>query len=171
MSLCSYCICRKTKISTSAIWPHRMAFSKLWWRVSSWRMQFINCIEITCVIFNILKDPISKSSKLSFELKHNVILSEWLLRVNGELRTWLWLLFFRWILCLFNWFVFPQVYFAVMSNVLQSDLHLHRRYDLKGSSRGRNFNKVIVHEEIVYKDIDLDFYFYLEPSLRNKILS
>nr|ADN34178.1 45 PIP kinase [Cucumis melo subsp. melo] len=64
-----------------------------------------------------------------------------------------------------------KVYFAVMSNVLQSDLHLHRRYDLKGSSRGRNFNKVIVHEEIVYKDIDLDFYFYLEPSLRNKILS
>lgn len=64
-----------------------------------------------------------------------------------------------------------KVYFAVMSNVLQSDLHLHRRYDLKGSSRGRNFNKVIVHEEIIYKDIDLDFYFYLEPSLRNKILS
>ncbi|XP_022943545.1 phosphatidylinositol 4-phosphate 5-kinase 10-like isoform X1 [Cucurbita moschata] len=64
-----------------------------------------------------------------------------------------------------------KVYFVGMSNVLQSDLHLHRRYDLKGSSRGRNFNKVIVHEEIIYKDIDLDFYFYLDPSLRNKILS
>ena len=31
----------------------------------------------------------------------------------------------------------PQVRFVVMNNVFRTELHLHRKYDLKGSTYGR----------------------------------
>ncbi|KAL7259068.1 hypothetical protein ACSBR1_005050 [Camellia fascicularis] len=64
-----------------------------------------------------------------------------------------------------------KVYFVVMENVLQSDLYIHRCYDLKGSSQGRTISKAEVHERATFKDLDLDFLFYLEPLTRHKLLA
>ncbi|GMP61296.1 hypothetical protein CsSME_00023814 [Camellia sinensis var. sinensis] len=64
-----------------------------------------------------------------------------------------------------------KVYFVVMENVLQSDLYIHRCYDLKGSSQGRTISKAEDHERATFKDLDLDFLFYLEPLTRHKLLA
>ncbi|KAF5946217.1 hypothetical protein HYC85_016445 [Camellia sinensis] len=64
-----------------------------------------------------------------------------------------------------------RVYFVVMENVLQSDLYIHRCYDLKGSSQGRTISKAEDHERATFKDLDLDFLFYLEPLTRHKLLA
>ncbi len=59
-----------------------------------------------------------------------------------------------------------QVYFVVMSNVMLSYMQIHKFYDLKGSSKGRTLKKVVVDEATIYKDLDLDYCFYLNPSVR-----
>ncbi|KAI8022574.1 Phosphatidylinositol 4-phosphate 5-kinase 2 [Camellia lanceoleosa] len=64
-----------------------------------------------------------------------------------------------------------RVYFVVMENVLQSDLYIHRCYDLKGSSQGRTISKAEDHDRATFKDLDLDFLFYLEPLTRHKLLA
>ena len=56
-----------------------------------------------------------------------------------------------------------QIRFVVMGNMLCSDLYIHRRYDLKGSSQGRSIDKVEIDETTTLKDLDLDFVFRLEP--------
>ena len=72
--------------------------------------------------------------------------------------------------CSTNHFTCPQVYFVVMENVLQLDVHMHRSYDLKGSSQGRTISKYSDHKRATFKDLDLDFIFYLNPQTRHKLL-
>ncbi|KAH9295550.1 hypothetical protein KI387_039138, partial [Taxus chinensis] len=56
-----------------------------------------------------------------------------------------------------------KIRFVVMGNMLCSELRIHRRYDLKGSSHGRSTDKVEIDETTTLKDLDLDFVFRLEP--------
>ncbi|KAK9279524.1 hypothetical protein L1049_013203 [Liquidambar formosana] len=64
-----------------------------------------------------------------------------------------------------------KVYFVVMENIFRSDLYIHKRYDLKGSSQGRTVNKFGVDEKTTFKDLDLDFQFYLNPLLQRRLLA
>ncbi|KAJ7552504.1 hypothetical protein O6H91_06G058200 [Diphasiastrum complanatum] len=63
-----------------------------------------------------------------------------------------------------------KVRFVVMGNMFCTELHIHRRYDLKGSSQGRSTDKVEIDENTTLKDLDLDFVFHLEPSWREALL-
>ena len=67
-----------------------------------------------------------------------------------------------------SWFL--KVRFVVMGNVFCSQLRIHRRYDLKGSSLGRSANKLEIDETTILKDLDLDFTFHMEPSWRRCLL-
>ncbi|KAF3439917.1 hypothetical protein FNV43_RR18195 [Rhamnella rubrinervis] len=65
-----------------------------------------------------------------------------------------------------------KVYFAVMSNLLQSDLSINKCYDLKGTPKGRTLNRGVGHEQqAILKDQDLEFYFYLDPLVRARLLA
>ncbi|GAB2291058.1 hypothetical protein Dimus_025314 [Dionaea muscipula] len=63
-----------------------------------------------------------------------------------------------------------KVYFVVMENVLKADLPIHKQYDLKGSSQGRTTSKVGAYPTSTLKDLDFDFCFYLDPSIRNQLV-
>ncbi|XP_058100294.1 phosphatidylinositol 4-phosphate 5-kinase 3-like [Magnolia sinica] len=63
-----------------------------------------------------------------------------------------------------------KVHFVVMGNIFRSDLRIHRRFDLKGSSQGRCVNREGVDESTTFKDLDLDFSFQLNPSTRHQLL-
>ncbi|KAH9310421.1 hypothetical protein KI387_025456 [Taxus chinensis] len=63
-----------------------------------------------------------------------------------------------------------KVQFIVMGNMFCSELRIHRRFDLKGSSQGRSTDKVEIDETTTLKDLDLDFVFQLEPSWRQALL-
>ncbi|MCO5575956.1 hypothetical protein L7F22_029763 [Adiantum nelumboides] len=63
-----------------------------------------------------------------------------------------------------------KVRFVVMGNVFCTELRIHRRFDLKGSSLGRSTNKIQIDETTTLKDLDLDFTFHLEPSWRESLL-
>ncbi|KAM7531703.1 hypothetical protein LguiB_035113 [Lonicera macranthoides] len=60
--------------------------------------------------------------------------------------------------------------FVVMGNMFCTELRIHRRFDLKGSSLGRSTNKVEIDETTTLKDLDLNYCFYLEPLWRNALL-
>ncbi|CAA0829711.1 Phosphatidylinositol 4-phosphate 5-kinase 9 [Striga hermonthica] len=60
--------------------------------------------------------------------------------------------------------------FVVMGNMFCTELRIHRRFDLKGSSLGRSVNKVEIEENTILKDLDLNYCFYLEPSWRDSLL-
>ncbi|KAL7133496.1 hypothetical protein ABFS83_12G144600 [Erythranthe nasuta] len=60
--------------------------------------------------------------------------------------------------------------FVVMGNMFCTELRIHRRFDLKGSSLGRSANKVEIDENTILKDLDLNYCFYLEPSWRDSLL-
>ncbi|XP_022878093.1 phosphatidylinositol 4-phosphate 5-kinase 9-like [Olea europaea var. sylvestris] len=60
--------------------------------------------------------------------------------------------------------------FVVMGNMFCTELRIHRRFDLKGSSLGRSANKVEIDESTILKDLDLNYCFYLEPSWRDALL-
>jgi 1-phosphatidylinositol-4-phosphate 5-kinase len=64
-----------------------------------------------------------------------------------------------------------KVRFIVMGNMFCSELHIHRRFDLKGSSQGRSTDKVEIEETTTLKDLDLDFVFYLQPSRRRALIT
>ncbi|XP_040364780.1 phosphatidylinositol 4-phosphate 5-kinase 10 isoform X1 [Rosa chinensis] len=64
-----------------------------------------------------------------------------------------------------------KVYFVVFGNVIPSDICIFEHYDLKGSSKGRAENKVIIQERPVHKDMDFDFSFYLDPLVRDRLLA
>ncbi|XVE48670.1 hypothetical protein DITRI_Ditri01bG0021200 [Diplodiscus trichospermus] len=59
--------------------------------------------------------------------------------------------------------------FMVMGNMFRSELRIHRRYDLKGSTRGRYTDKDKIRESSTLKDLDLSYEFSMDKSLR-KIL-
>ena len=56
-----------------------------------------------------------------------------------------------------------QVRFIVMNNLFQTDLHVQRKYDLKGSTQGRFSGKVPTPNTIL-KDLDLDISLKLEEG-------
>ncbi|XP_068642608.1 phosphatidylinositol 4-phosphate 5-kinase 9 [Aristolochia californica] len=60
--------------------------------------------------------------------------------------------------------------FVVMGNMFCTELRIHRRFDLKGSSLGRSADKVEIDENTTLKDLDLNYCFYLEPSWRKALL-
>ncbi|KAL2323187.1 hypothetical protein Fmac_027566 [Flemingia macrophylla] len=60
--------------------------------------------------------------------------------------------------------------FVVMGNMFCTELRIHRRYDLKGSSLGRSSEKIEIDENTTLKDLDLNYCFYLEPSWRESLL-
>lgn len=59
-----------------------------------------------------------------------------------------------------------QVRFIVMGNLFCSEYHIHRRFDLKGSSHGRTTDKAEeeIDETTTLKDLDLNFVFRLQTS-------
>ncbi|XP_058077256.1 phosphatidylinositol 4-phosphate 5-kinase 9 isoform X2 [Magnolia sinica] len=61
--------------------------------------------------------------------------------------------------------------FVVMGNMFCTELRIHRRFDLKGSSLGRSTDKVEIDENTTLKDLDLNYCFYLEPSWREALLT
>ncbi|KAL3839714.1 hypothetical protein ACJIZ3_024305 [Penstemon smallii] len=60
--------------------------------------------------------------------------------------------------------------FVVMGNMFCTELRIHRRFDLKGSSLGRSADKVKIDENTILKDLDLNYCFYLEPSWQDSLL-
>ncbi|KAG0460526.1 hypothetical protein HPP92_020823 [Vanilla planifolia] len=60
--------------------------------------------------------------------------------------------------------------FVVMGNMFCTELRIHRRFDLKGSSLGRSADKIEIDENTTLKDLDLNYCFYLEPSWRDDLL-
>ncbi|XP_022745754.1 phosphatidylinositol 4-phosphate 5-kinase 9-like isoform X2 [Durio zibethinus] len=60
--------------------------------------------------------------------------------------------------------------FVVMGNMFCTELRIHRRFDLKGSSLGRSTDNVEIDENTTLKDLDLNYCFYLEPSWREALL-
>ncbi|XP_022767260.1 phosphatidylinositol 4-phosphate 5-kinase 9-like isoform X3 [Durio zibethinus] len=60
--------------------------------------------------------------------------------------------------------------FVVMGNMFCTELRIHRRFDLKGSSLGRSADKIEIDENTTLKDLDLNYCFYLEPSWRDALL-
>ncbi|KAG5381421.1 hypothetical protein IGI04_032891 [Brassica rapa subsp. trilocularis] len=63
-----------------------------------------------------------------------------------------------------------KTYFAVMSNMLHSKVFMNKLYDLKGSPKGRTNKKIELRNNTVFKDIDLDFCFYVDPLARQRII-
>ncbi|RDX76652.1 Phosphatidylinositol 4-phosphate 5-kinase 9, partial [Mucuna pruriens] len=61
--------------------------------------------------------------------------------------------------------------FVVMGNMFCTELRIHRRFDLKGSSLGRSSDKIEIDENTTLKDLDLNYCFYLEPSWRESLLN
>ncbi|XP_078148015.1 phosphatidyl inositol monophosphate 5 kinase [Carex rostrata] len=59
--------------------------------------------------------------------------------------------------------------FVVMGNMFCTELRIHRRFDLKGSSLGRSTDKIEIDENTTLKDLDLNYNFYLEPSWREAL--
>nr|GEZ30621.1 phosphatidylinositol 4-phosphate 5-kinase 8-like isoform X1 [Tanacetum cinerariifolium] len=60
-----------------------------------------------------------------------------------------------------------KVQFVVMGNMFYTQLRIHRRYDLKGSSQGRNTNKDDIREGTTFKDLDLSYDFHMDKSVRD----
>eukprot|EP00899_Mesostigma_viride_P002232 jgi/Mesvir1/12009/Mv00312-RA.1 len=62
-----------------------------------------------------------------------------------------------------------KVRFVVMGNLLCTDLRLHYRFDLKGSTLGRK-TEGKTSATTTLKDLDLQWYFKLEEAYREKLL-
>lgn len=59
-----------------------------------------------------------------------------------------------------------QVYFAVHSRVIPPHASIFKVYDLKGSWKGWKVNKSKVVENIILRDMDSGFCFFLDPLTR-----
>ena len=57
-----------------------------------------------------------------------------------------------------------------MGNLFNSNVRLHRRFDLKGSSQGRSSERTAIDESMTLKDLDLDLAFQLHGNEWGKIL-
>ncbi|DBA84719.1 hypothetical protein WJX77_004824 [Trebouxia sp. C0004] len=62
-----------------------------------------------------------------------------------------------------------KVRFIVMNNLFQTDLHVQRKYDLKGSTQGRFSGKVPTPNTIL-KDLDLDISLKLEEGWHERLM-
>ncbi|XP_021767030.1 phosphatidylinositol 4-phosphate 5-kinase 10-like [Chenopodium quinoa] len=63
-----------------------------------------------------------------------------------------------------------KIYFVVMENLLRTEMQIHKRYDLKGSSQGRSATKNGTQPILALKDPEFDFCFYLDSSTQSQIL-
>ncbi|XP_073025697.1 phosphatidylinositol 4-phosphate 5-kinase 1-like [Primulina eburnea] len=64
-----------------------------------------------------------------------------------------------------------KVHFVVTGNIFCTELRIHRRYDLKGSTHGRFTHKDDIDESTTLKDLDLTYEFYMDRSLRESLFS
>ncbi|KAK4401947.1 Phosphatidylinositol 4-phosphate 5-kinase [Sesamum angolense] len=62
-----------------------------------------------------------------------------------------------------------KVRFVVMGNMFCTELCIHRRYDLKGSSHGRFTNKDEIDETTTLKDLDLTYEFHMDRLLHESL--
>ncbi|XP_010547556.1 PREDICTED: phosphatidylinositol 4-phosphate 5-kinase 7 [Tarenaya hassleriana] len=62
-----------------------------------------------------------------------------------------------------------KVRFVVMGNMFCTELKIHRRYDLKGSSQGRFTDKNKIEEKTTLKDLDLAYEFHMDKLLREAL--
>ncbi|RDX95645.1 Phosphatidylinositol 4-phosphate 5-kinase 8, partial [Mucuna pruriens] len=62
-----------------------------------------------------------------------------------------------------------KVRFVVMGNMFCTELHIHRRYDLKGSSQGRHTNEDKINSTTTLKDLDLKYEFHMDKKLRESL--
>ncbi|XP_043721609.1 phosphatidylinositol 4-phosphate 5-kinase 8-like isoform X2 [Telopea speciosissima] len=62
-----------------------------------------------------------------------------------------------------------KVRFVVMGNMFCTELRIHRRYDLKGSTQGRCTNKHEIDENTTLKDLDLSYVFQMDKSWRKSL--
>ncbi|GAB2229718.1 hypothetical protein Droror1_Dr00013970 [Drosera rotundifolia] len=62
-----------------------------------------------------------------------------------------------------------KVRFVVMGNMFYTELRIHKRYDLKGSSQGRFTPKENIKENTTLKDLDLCYEFHMDRSLRDSL--
>ncbi|KAK4491245.1 hypothetical protein RD792_001979 [Penstemon davidsonii] len=62
-----------------------------------------------------------------------------------------------------------KVRFVVMGNMFCTELRIHRRYDLKGSSQGRFTNKDKIDDSTTLKDLDLTYEFDMDKSLHEAL--
>lgn len=59
--------------------------------------------------------------------------------------------------------------FVVMGNMFCTELPIHRRYDLKGSSQGRFTDKKKINCDTTLKDLDLKYEFRMDKALRESL--
>ncbi|CAL0325064.1 unnamed protein product [Lupinus luteus] len=64
-----------------------------------------------------------------------------------------------------------KVRFVVMGNMFCTELHIHRRFDLKGSSHGRCTDKDKINSHTTLKDLDLKYVFQMDIKLRESLLN
>ncbi|PON92325.1 Phosphatidylinositol-4-phosphate 5-kinase [Trema orientale] len=62
-----------------------------------------------------------------------------------------------------------KVRFVVMGNMFYTELRIHRRYDLKGSTHGRFTDKNKIHQNTTLKDRDLAYEFHMDKLLRESL--
>ncbi|KAG9448356.1 hypothetical protein H6P81_014484 [Aristolochia fimbriata] len=63
-----------------------------------------------------------------------------------------------------------KVYFVVVANIFDSELPIHRRFDLKGSCHGRQASRCGIDKSVTLKDLDLDLVFHLDTETRDQLL-
>ncbi|KAG8646151.1 phosphatidylinositol 4-phosphate 5-kinase 8 isoform X2 [Manihot esculenta] len=62
-----------------------------------------------------------------------------------------------------------KVRFVVMGNMFCTELRIHQRYDLKGSTQGRKTDKDKIRENTTLKDCDLKYDFHMDKMLRESL--
>ncbi|XP_024026158.1 phosphatidylinositol 4-phosphate 5-kinase 7 isoform X1 [Morus notabilis] len=62
-----------------------------------------------------------------------------------------------------------KVRFVVMGNMFYTELRIHRRYDLKGSTHGRITKKDKISQHTTLKDLDLTYEFHMDKLLRQSL--
>ncbi|XP_025795449.1 phosphatidylinositol 4-phosphate 5-kinase 1-like isoform X2 [Panicum hallii] len=62
-----------------------------------------------------------------------------------------------------------KVRFVVMGNMFCTELRIHRKYDLKGSTQGRSTKKQNINENTTLKDLDLSYVFHVDKPWRDAL--
>lgn len=62
-----------------------------------------------------------------------------------------------------------KVRFVVMGNMFCTELRIHRKYDLKGSTQGRSTKKQNINENTTLKDMDLSYVFHVDKPWREAL--
>jgi 1-phosphatidylinositol-4-phosphate 5-kinase len=78
-------------------------------------------------------------------------------------------LFFKPICICYNCYGHVQVRFVVMGNMFCTELRIHRKYDLKGSTQGRSTKKQNINENTTLKDLDLSYVFHVDKPWRDAL--